>query len=260
MVFLIMIPLISAIIAEDRLLPTLRYHENPNEFLDPWNQFHQLGESTELFRKHNHLLPAFLSSTHDYDFFNYTKFSTYGCHCLKFSIGRGEIRGKPVDDFDKLCKEWLQLRHCLKLSGGTCQNDELIHTYHVYLNHDSVENGPFLDIDDHCAPIEFLQGSANYACMKPLCRIDYIYMNKIFEKYVEMDIGNNHRICTTGWVPDDEDKESGKVCSVTEEYPYVKISSSNNGLAHRYRRSRGFRQRRHRKSKRGKEWDFLFQK
>lgn len=65
---------------------------------------------------------ALISSVEDA--FNFhvtdTQVSSHGCHCRAFDGNGVFLRGEPLDNRDKACKQWNQTRKCLFLEGGPC--------------------------------------------------------------------------------------------------------------------------------------------
>merc|ERR1712110_870542 len=50
-----------------------------------------------------------------------SQISSHGCHCSRLQSSVSV--GSPVDDLDRICRNWISKRRCILKNGGTCQND-----------------------------------------------------------------------------------------------------------------------------------------
>merc|ERR1719476_369194 len=47
--------------------------------------------------------------------------SSHGCHCSRLN-GRANIGSSPIDELDRICRNWINKRRCMLKNGGICEN------------------------------------------------------------------------------------------------------------------------------------------
>jgi len=101
----------------------------------------------ELFSVRNRITPSEVS-----------ELTKHGCWCSKFDlVSHPDIGGNPVDDLDRLCKNWFKSRNCLKLQNGSCHNKKIE-------NYQLEDNTCILNSD---------------SCTFDSCRVDLHFANQI---------------------------------------------------------------------------------
>jgi len=96
----------------------------------------------------------------------------HGCWCAKL---KGDailqLGGEPTDELDMLCKTWYTKRHCIKLAGGFCEEENYT-DYGINL----VDDNGKLKISEqakiHC-------NKAGSRCQKQICLIDHEFISEI---------------------------------------------------------------------------------
>merc|ERR1712110_818062 len=50
-----------------------------------------------------------------------SQISSHGCHCSRMENSASV--GAPIDELDRICRNWISKRRCILKNGGTCQDD-----------------------------------------------------------------------------------------------------------------------------------------
>ena len=114
------------------------------------------------FGIHN-LLEIYLNDT------EYQSILQHGCWCAKFNPNSNlsVLGGSSVDSLDQICKEWIVARHCNRLPGGSCENE----------NNFNVKRG-FYNIELSNLDLPGCSDNIGF-CSQDSCEIDVFYALKI---------------------------------------------------------------------------------
>merc|ERR1712176_1188785 len=55
-----------------------------------------------------------------------TNLGLHGCHCKKLAnFEKDNVGGSPIDDLDRLCRDFFAAKSCMSLIDGKCQNIDI---------------------------------------------------------------------------------------------------------------------------------------
>lgn len=119
------------------------------------------------------------------------KIINHGCWCAKVSGSNPDFAGEPVDDIDKLCKEWSSKRRCNGLIGGSCPTDvpQATDYFIERFSTGGVNLGSAYSCDTTV--------NLNDDCLLDSCYIDAYYAAAIYD-YLAMNPGWSEELKTSG--------------------------------------------------------------
>ena len=150
--------------------------------------YHTIKKSGLIMRDYAHgIFDAFMKFSGFAD--NVEDIVNHGCWCAKLNLYHPHYRflggSEPIDDMDKLCKEWFQTRYCNdNLAGGSCSGVEigLSSRDYLMLGEYAIKISQNLGLT---AVEESVCVEAADDCSNDTCLVDLHYIKKIISFYAE---------------------------------------------------------------------------
>merc|ERR1712110_974307 len=126
---------------------------------------------------------AFLEST-DISEDRVSEILNHGCHCKTIDNGDRYEPGVPVDELDRICRDWIYARDCTLRNNGVCQDGPVFY----------MASGA--NYDTHTGLMCSHYAASTDACEHMSCDVDRTYYLKV-KQFLNIDTIHNF-----GWTPD----------------------------------------------------------